>query len=154
LRRLQNRLHLLSLHDDHAVGIADDNVARADVHAADRHRMFDPSRRERNDIVIDSIQASREHAIITVEPAFITIKDLGSRNGTFVNGDRIESQALAHGDTIRLGNYEMRFIAGDQEFSQIEALRLLTIPGLLVDLDRAMRRLRPISRRAGAESLE
>lgn len=88
-----------------------------------------------NDIVIDSTQASRVHALIDVEPAFVTIRDLGSRNGTFVDGVRIASQVLADGDTIRLGSYEMRFVANDQEFSQIEAPQLLTVPDLLVDLD-------------------
>jgi pSer/pThr/pTyr-binding forkhead associated (FHA) protein len=89
-----------------------------------------------NSIVIDSLQASRAHAVVTVEPAFVTITDLGSRNGTFVNGDRIETQMLVHDDTIRLGDYEIRFVAGDQEFSKVEAERVPTIPRLLVDLDR------------------
>lgn len=89
----------------------------------------------RNDIVIDSPQASRVHAVITVEPAFVTIRDLGSRNGTFVNGYRVESQLLVHDDTIKLGSYEMRFIAGDQEFSHVEAERVSNEPRLLLHLD-------------------
>ena len=91
-----------------------------------------------NDIVIDSPQASRVHAVITVEPAFVTIRDLGSRNGTFVNNHRIESQMLVHDDTIRLGSYEMRFVSGDQEFSHVEAERVSLEPRLLlleVDFD-------------------
>ena len=86
-----------------------------------------------NDIVIDSIQASRVHAVIEVDRAFVTIRDLGSRNGTFVNDVRVESQVLAEGDIIRLGSYEMRFVAGDQEFSRVEASQPPTVPGLLVD---------------------
>ena len=89
-----------------------------------------------NNIVIDSLQASRVHAVVTVEPAFVTITDLGSRNGTFVNGVRVETQMLVHDDTIRLGDYEVCFVAGDQEFSKINAERVSTVPGLLVDLDR------------------
>ena|SRR5437868_7795292 len=89
-----------------------------------------------NEVIVDSAQASRDHAVIDVEQAFVTITDLGSRNGTFVNDIRIESQVLAHGDAIRLGSYEMRFVATDQEFTQIEALRMLTMHGLLVNLDR------------------
>jgi pSer/pThr/pTyr-binding forkhead associated (FHA) protein len=85
--------------------------------------------------VIDGERVSRFHAAITVEPAFIVLKDLQSRNGTFVNGQRIESQALADGDTIRIGNCEIRFLAGAQEYSQIDAMRLPTVPGLLVDID-------------------
>jgi pSer/pThr/pTyr-binding forkhead associated (FHA) protein len=92
-------------------------------------------RSPQNSIVVDSLQASRVHAVVTVEPAFVTITDLGSRNGTFVNGDRIETQMLVHDDAIRLGDCEMRFVAGDQEFSKVEAERVSTIPRLLVDLD-------------------
>lgn len=89
-----------------------------------------------NDVVVDSGQASRDHAVIDVEQAFVTITDLGSRNGTFVNDVRIESQVLVHGDVVRLGSYEMRFVAADQEFTQVEALRMLTMHGLLVNIDR------------------
>jgi pSer/pThr/pTyr-binding forkhead associated (FHA) protein len=89
-----------------------------------------------NDLVIDVSQVSRVHASIMVGPAFVTLKDLGSRNGTFVNGVKVEAeQVLANGDSIRIGECEMRFLAVDQEYSQIDALRLLTVPGLLVDID-------------------
>lgn len=88
-----------------------------------------------NDIVIDVNQVSRVHASIVVGPAFVTLKDLGSRNGTFVNGVKVESLVLANGDCIKIGECEMRFLANDQEYSQIDALRLLTVPGLLIDID-------------------
>ena len=88
-----------------------------------------------NDIVIDSAQASRVHAVITVEPAFVTIRDLRSRNGTYVNDHRIDSQMLVHDDTITLGSYEMRFVSGDQEFSHVEAERVSNVPRLLLHLD-------------------
>ena len=88
------------------------------------------------DIVIDFDQVSRVHASITIGPAFVTLRDLGSRNGTFVNGVGIESQALANGDGIKIGECEMRFLVSDQQYSQIDALRLLTVPGLLIDIDR------------------
>jgi pSer/pThr/pTyr-binding forkhead associated (FHA) protein len=92
-------------------------------------------RNARNDLVIDSIYASRRHAVIVVDPAFITIQDLGSQNGTLVNGDRVEAQALVNGDILSLGGWEMQFVAGDQEFSQVEALRLRSIPNWMADDD-------------------
>ncbi len=88
-----------------------------------------------NELVIDSERVSRLHAVVTVDDAFATITDLDSRNGTFVNGARVQSQTLMNGDSIRIGDCEMRFLAGDQEVTPVEALRLMTIPGLLVDLD-------------------
>lgn len=92
-------------------------------------------RGSQNDIVVDSLQASRVHALIDVEPAFVTIRDLGSRNGTYVNDVRVESQVLAEGDVVRLGTYELRFVAGDQEFSRVEASNPPTIPGILVEYE-------------------
>jgi pSer/pThr/pTyr-binding forkhead associated (FHA) protein len=89
-----------------------------------------------NDIVIQSAEASRQHAVINVEAAFTSIRDLGSRNGTYVNGDRIENQVLIDGDIIRLGSHELRFVAGDQEFSRVEAQRIPTVPGFPPSLDR------------------
>ncbi len=89
-----------------------------------------------NDLVIDVDQVSRVHALISVGEAFVTIKDMGSRNGTYVNDERIETQVLANGDSIRVGACELRFLAGDQEYTQVEALRLMTVPGLLLDLDK------------------
>lgn len=88
-----------------------------------------------NELVVDSERVSRLHAVVTVDDAFVTITDLDSRNGTFVNGARIQAQPLMNGDNIRIGDCEMRFLAGDQEVTPVEALRLMTIPGLLVDLD-------------------
>ena len=102
------------------------------VHLAPRDNKI--GRGPTNDVVIDSAEASRDHAVIDVDHAFVTITDLGSRNGTFVNDVEIESQVLVDGDVIRLGSYVIRFVAADQEFTQIEALRLLTMHGLLIDL--------------------
>jgi pSer/pThr/pTyr-binding forkhead associated (FHA) protein len=52
---------------------------------------------------------SRHHCLLRVRPSEITLADLGSANGTFVNGQRVRSQtALHHGDVIVLGDF--RFI--------------------------------------------
>jgi len=90
-------------------------------------------RNARNDLVIDSIYASRRHAVIVVDPAFTTIQDLGSQNGTLVNGARVEVQALVDGDIVSLGGWEMQFVAGDQEFSRVEALRMRSLPNWMPD---------------------
>jgi len=89
-----------------------------------------------NDIVIDNEQVSRLHAVLITEGQSVTVRDLDSRNGVQVNGAKVASQLLAHGDTLSIGNCQMRFLASDQDLSEVDALRLMTIPGLLVDLDR------------------
>ncbi|MEJ8850445.1 FHA domain-containing protein [Variovorax rhizosphaerae] len=89
-----------------------------------------------NDIVIDSGRVSRFHALVTVESGAVWIRDLKSSNGTFVNGHRIVSRALSNGDTIVIGDCQMRFLAGEEQVTPAEALRLMTIPGVLTDLDK------------------
>jgi DNA-binding winged helix-turn-helix (wHTH) protein len=57
---------------------------------------------------IDSAVVSRHHAQLVVRDGRVTIEDLGSRNGTFVNGARLTGASpLAHGDEIRLGTLRL-----------------------------------------------
>jgi DNA-binding winged helix-turn-helix (wHTH) protein len=59
---------------------------------------------------IESASVSRRHARIVVSEGEARLEDLGSKNGTFLNGRRIESSAPLHdGDEIRLGIEAMRF---------------------------------------------
>lgn len=60
-------------------------------------------------VVIADQQASAHHARLAVEPAGIAIEDLGSTNGTFVNGRQVDRQLLAPGDRIRIGQTELEF---------------------------------------------
>lgn len=60
-------------------------------------------RSEDNDIVIDDRWVSRHHARIRVDGQQYTVEDLGSKNGTLVNGQRIEGpRGLADGDEIQI----------------------------------------------------
>ena len=57
------------------------------------------------EVVLDSSRASRKHARVTVTEEGATLDDLGSANGTFVNGTRLTAaQALAHGDFVVIGD--------------------------------------------------
>jgi DNA-binding winged helix-turn-helix (wHTH) protein len=57
---------------------------------------------------IDSALVSRQHARLLVRNGHVTIEDLGSRNGTFVNGVRLTAAAaLAHGDEVSLGTVQI-----------------------------------------------
>jgi pSer/pThr/pTyr-binding forkhead associated (FHA) protein len=48
-------------------------------------------------------QASRRHAVVTPGPSGLTVQDLGSTNGTMVNGQRVSMSALRPGDTLQIG---------------------------------------------------
>ena len=57
-----------------------------------------------NDIVISDTAMSRQHARVVVSDEGISLVDLGSLNGTFINGERVnEERFLADGDVIRVG---------------------------------------------------
>jgi pSer/pThr/pTyr-binding forkhead associated (FHA) protein len=60
--------------------------------------------REGTDIVLDDDEASRRHAAVRAVGDELEVRDLGSSNGTFVNGMPIEdTRKLSHGDSIRVG---------------------------------------------------
>jgi pSer/pThr/pTyr-binding forkhead associated (FHA) protein len=64
----------------------------------------------RNDLVIADPAVSSAHAVVRAEGEHFTISDLGSRNGTFVNGKRlVQPQQLQHGDVIGIGLSKLTF---------------------------------------------
>jgi serine phosphatase RsbU (regulator of sigma subunit) len=65
--------------------------------------LFLIGRRTAADLQIVSTDVSREHAEIVQEDGRYTLRDRGSRYGTFVNGEQITERSLQHGDRIRLG---------------------------------------------------
>jgi pSer/pThr/pTyr-binding forkhead associated (FHA) protein len=73
-------------------------------------------RRPYNDIVIDNLAVSGEHAVIHMNGPEVVLEDLNSTNGTYVNGKAIKKQALQNGDGIEVGKYKIKFVgdsAGD-----------------------------------------
>jgi len=70
------------------------------------------------DIVLDSTQVSRRHVTVKLEGVAWAIKDLGSSNGTFLNGERLEPNVnyrLSPGDELLLGGnggVKLTFAAG------------------------------------------
>ena len=53
-------------------------------------------------------QASRRHAVVSISAGGLQISDLGSTNGTFVNGQRVQSAMLKQGDTVTVGSTQIR----------------------------------------------
>jgi pSer/pThr/pTyr-binding forkhead associated (FHA) protein len=68
-------------------------------------------RRSHNDVVIDNLAVSGEHAVIFQSGGDLYLEDLGSTNGTTVNGQPIKKHLLQSGDTIEIGKYKLRFLA-------------------------------------------
>jgi len=73
------------------------------------------------DIRIDDLTVSRHHCQLTVMPDGCTVEDLGSGNGTFVNGDRIsDAVPLKAGDLITISNTTFRFDPGAADASSVQ----------------------------------
>lgn len=67
-------------------------------------------RRPYNDIVIDNLAVSGEHAALHLVGQSAEIEDLGSTNGTYVNGKPVKRQGLRNGDTVEIGKYKIRYM--------------------------------------------
>ena len=70
-------------------------------------------RRPYNDIVIDNLAVSGEHAVLQMTGSDVVLEDLNSTNGTYVNGKAVKKQPLQNGDAIEIGKYKIKFV-GDQ----------------------------------------
>ena len=92
-------------------------------------------RQEGNSLVLNSERVSRLHAMIDWDGDHYSVADNGSLNGTFVNGKRVQRQTLRNGDMLSIGDCEMRFLYDTRPLPEGQALRLVTIPGALADLD-------------------
>src|SRR5580704_16348223 len=65
------------------------------------------------DMVLVEDMVSRKHARISMQGDQIWIEDLGSTNGTFVNGEKIKRARLKEGDRVLIGTSILKVIAGD-----------------------------------------
>jgi pSer/pThr/pTyr-binding forkhead associated (FHA) protein len=72
-------------------------------------------RAESNTVVLPDACASRHHIRIDCGEHRYMLTDCGSKNGTFVNGKRVQAHVLAEGDEILVGDTEMRFEAAQPE---------------------------------------
>jgi hypothetical protein len=88
-------------------------------------------RKPHNDIQIDNLAVSGEHAVIVTILNDSFLEDLGSTNGTVVNGNPIKKHFLQNNDVIELGKYKLKFVgeaapaaAGDKaDFEKTMVLR-------------------------------
>jgi hypothetical protein len=77
----------------------------------DRERLT-VGRDPESDIFLNDMTVSRTHAIIECKDNVVTVKDAGSLNGTYVNGDIVESASLKDGDAVQIGTFQMVYCAG------------------------------------------
>ena len=75
------------------------------------------------DIVLVEDMVSRKHAKITTQGGKIVIQDLGSTNGTFVNGEKIKRARLKEGDRVLIGTSILKLISAAEAKNQIAGTR-------------------------------
>ena len=72
-------------------------------------------RRPYNDVVIENLTVSGEQAVLIMAGDQVTVEDLHSTNGTFIDGKAVKKQVLHHGDVMDMGKYKVKFEAPPQE---------------------------------------
>jgi len=86
-------------------------------------------REPHNAIVVDDPVVSREHAAVVPVGNDHILEDLGSANGTYVNGTRVARRILQHGDVIELGAYHLRYV-NPKVAAEVDLERTMLIEGL------------------------
>ena len=65
-----------------------------------------------SDIFLDDVTVSRKHAVFSRGEDGFTVRDGGSLNGTYVNGERIVAVLLRTGDEVQIGKFRLVFYVG------------------------------------------
>lgn len=87
------------------IGTVDDQVLRFPLFK-DRLTI---GRTKDNDIQLEAAYISRRHAVIQTDEDITRVIDWGSKNGIYVNGDKIDEHFLRHGDIVTIGNARFRY---------------------------------------------
>jgi predicted component of type VI protein secretion system len=88
--------------------------------ALDKERLS-IGRKPHNDIQIDNLAISGEHAVIVTILADSFLEDLNSTNGTLVNGQTIKKHFLRNNDVIELGKYKLKYMVDQPGAASVPA---------------------------------
>ncbi len=72
-------------------------------------------RKHGNDIQLNDLTVSGRHALFTVMGDNTYVDDLGSTNGTLLNGGRVSKSILTHSDVVQIGNYQFTYFENEDE---------------------------------------
>jgi len=101
-------------------------------------------RETENDICLNDPSVSDEHAVVLYIGEQAIIQDMNSRNGTFVNGERIEKAAITHNDNLQCGNVQFQFVE--------DALPLEHLPAVDIRKDQGKKAPSPSGQKAPSKS--
>lgn len=77
-------------------------------------------------IQLEEKMVSGQHAQITIRPNEVILKDLGSTNGTLVNGEAVSEKTLRTGDQISIGNYKLIIVREHGETQDPDATMVVS----------------------------
>ncbi len=82
-------------------------------------------RRPYNDIVIDNLAVSGEHAVLQMTGNEVYLEDLNSTNGTYVNGKAVKKLLLQNSDMVEIGKYKIKYVneAASPEFEKTMVIK-------------------------------
>ena len=89
---------------------------------------FTIGRKPENEIQIDNLAVSGKHSMIITILDDSFLEDLGSTNGTYVNGKLVKKHALKDGDVIAIGKHELKYInenASDDDEDEFEKTMII-----------------------------
>ena len=88
-------------------------------------------RRPYNDIVIDNLAVSGEHAVLQMVGQDVFIEDLNSTNGTYINGKAVKKQLLQHNDTVEIGKYKIKYLSVEtSDYEKTMVIKPGSTPGV------------------------
>jgi hypothetical protein len=65
------------------------------------------------DIFLDDVTVSRRHAELHRTAEGVLVRDLGSLNGSYVNGERVDERVLTSGEELQIGRFKLLFVGAD-----------------------------------------
>ena len=71
-------------------------------------------RNPESDVFLDDVTVSRKHVVVERRADAFFVRDVGSLNGTYVNGERVEETKLASGDEIQVGRFKLVFFSAGE----------------------------------------
>ena len=90
-------------------------------------------RRPYNDVVIDNLAVSGEHAVLQMSGNEVYLEDLNCTNGTFVNGKAVKKQLLNDSDTVEIGKYKIKYVNEASSGAVDNAIMSLSRPAELYE---------------------
>ena len=93
------------------VDVAGESIPEPMPAEASEHTMVlaRPGHEPDNDVIVDDPEVSRHHCQLKLQHGAYSLADLGSRNGSWINGQPVSEVALGPGDVIRIGSTEIEF---------------------------------------------